>query len=167
MEDDGLDDNDDNNDYVPPLVKDADSDSDDESDDEADGGVPFFPTSEEEDTTDEGDNPSSPSSQETTPQVNPRRGARVRKPRERFIPTMSGQHHDQGVYPGVNFPQVEKMTDAEKIKTQFAGAGYNTKRGVLNLQFDDAKVTEMSEEQLNAHIVGVIISQQYSLKKGI
>ena len=59
------------------------------------------------------------------------------------------------------------MTDAEKIKIQFAGAGYNTKRGVLNLQFDDAKIAKMSEEQLDAHIVGVIMSQQYSLKKGI
>ena len=106
-DDDAIDDDDDDDDYVPPLVKDVDSDSDDESDDEADGGVPLFPTSEDEDTPDERDNPPS---QETNPQISPRRGARVRKPRERFIPTMSGQHHDQGVYPGINFPQVNKMT---------------------------------------------------------
>ena len=100
VEDDGVDDNDD----VPTLVEDVDSDSDDESDDEdddkPDGGVPFFPANEEEAAPVEGDNPSSPSSQDDNPPDNLRRRTRVRKPRERFIPTMSAHHHNQGVYPG-------------------------------------------------------------------
>ena len=34
-----------------------------------------------------------------------RQSSRVRTPGRRFIPKMTGQHHDEGVYEGVGFPE--------------------------------------------------------------
>ena len=68
------------------------------------------------------------------------RGKRVRVPMHMLIPSMKGKHHDEGVYEGVGFPQVKSIRvecKMDRIKNQFAGAGYSTKRGVINLQFDD------------------------------
>ena len=57
----------------------------------------------------------------------------------------------------------------DRIKNQFAGAGCSTKRGVINLQFDDdaPPPPKMTEAHTYAHILGVILVQQYGIKKGI
>ena len=57
----------------------------------------------------------------------------------------------------------------DRIKNQFSGAGYSTKRGVINLQFnDDAPPPPyMTETHTDAHIIGFILVQKYGLKKGI
>ena len=57
----------------------------------------------------------------------------------------------------------------DRIKNQFAGAGYSTKRGVINLQFDDdaPPPPKMTEAHTYVHILGVILVQQYGLKKGV
>ena len=67
------------------------------------------------------------------------RGKVVRLPSKIVIPTMKGKHHEEGVYEGVGFPQVKSIRvecEMDRITNQFAGAGYSTKRGVINLQFD-------------------------------
>ena len=55
------------------------------------------------------------------------------------------------------------------IKNQFADAGYSTKQGVINLQFDNDALPppEMTKAHTDAHIIGVILVQEYGLKKGI
>ena len=53
-----------------------------------------------------------------------------------------------------------------RIKNQSASARYSTKRGVINLQFDDTPPKTM-EAQKDVHIIGVILVQKYDLKKGI
>jgi hypothetical protein len=97
----------------------------------------------------------------------------VKKPREKFIPVMKGrtQRHNEGVY-GVNCPQASSMKvecEADRFRSKFAGAGYSTKRGVIHLQFDDnaPPPSHMIGAQLDAHILGVILVQKYSLKKGL
>ena len=57
----------------------------------------------------------------------------------------------------------------DRIKNHFSGAGYSTKRGVINLQFDDnaPPPPEMTEAQIYAHILEVILVQKCGLKKGI
>ena len=57
----------------------------------------------------------------------------------------------------------------DRIKNQFSGAGYSTKRGIINLQFDDDAPAppETMEAHTDDHIIGVILVQQYGLKKGI
>ena len=57
----------------------------------------------------------------------------------------------------------------DRIKNQFTGAGYITKQGVINLKFDgDAPPpSKMTETHTDAHTLGVILVQQYGLKKGI
>ena len=57
----------------------------------------------------------------------------------------------------------------DRIKNQFSGAGYSTKRGVINLQFDDDEPQQpkMTEAHTYAHILGVILVKQYGIKKGI
>ena len=47
------------------------------------------------------------------------------------------------------------------------GAGYSTKRGVINLELGpEGPPPSFTEAQMDEHIVGVIFSQQHSLKKG-
>ena len=57
----------------------------------------------------------------------------------------------------------------DRIKNQFAASGYSTKQGVINLQFDDdaPPLPKMTEAHTDAHILGVILVQQYGLKKVI
>ena len=57
----------------------------------------------------------------------------------------------------------------DRIKNQFAGAGYSMKRGVINLQLDDnaPPPPEMTEAQTDAHIIGVILVHKYGIKKGM
>ena len=79
-----------------------------------------------------------------------------------------GNSRDQGV----NFPLVGKYCpddDRDCIDSQYAGAGYTTKQGVVHFNVgDDAPpIKNMTEEQSDAHIVGVIFSQNFSLKKGL
>ena len=67
-------------------------------------------------------------------------GKRVRVPSYMLIPTMKGKHHDKVVCKGVGFPYIKSIRvkcEMDRIKNQFAGAGCSTKRGVINLQFDD------------------------------
>ena len=90
---------------------------------------------------DDEDNPPSMAEWDSVPpMVSLGRGRRLRVPMQMLIPTMNGKHHDEGVYEGVGFPQVKSIRvkcKMDRIKNQFEGAGYITKRGVINLQFDD------------------------------
>ena len=100
------------------------------------------------------------------------RGKRVQVPRQMLIPTMKGKHHDEGVYKGIGFPHIKSIRvkcEMDSIKNHFAGAGYITKRGVINLQFDDdaPPPPKMTAAHTDAHILGVILVQKYGLKKGI
>ena len=55
-----------------------------------------------------------------------------------------------------------------KLLNQYAGAGYGTKQGFINLVFDEnaPPSSELSTEEIDSHILGVILANQYSLKKG-
>ena len=57
----------------------------------------------------------------------------------------------------------------DRIKNQFAGAGYSKKRGVINLHFDEdaPPPPEITEAHTYTHILEVILVQQYGIKKGI
>ena len=47
------------------------------------------------------------------------------------------------------------------------GARYSTKRGVINLELGpEGPPPSFTEAQLDEHIVGMVFSQQHSLKKG-
>ena len=70
----------------------------------------------------------------------------------------------------MNFPLVGKYhpdDDRDSIDFQYSGAGYKTKQVVVhfNVGDDASPLKTMTEEQLDAHIVGVIFSQHFSLKK--
>ena len=57
--------------------------------------------------------------------------------------------------------------EEDSNKDQFTGAGYITKRGVINLELDpEGPPPSFTEAQLDEHIVGVVFSQQHSLKNG-
>ena len=59
--------------------------------------------------------------------------------------------------------------DRENISSQYAGTGYTTKQGVVHLNVGNyaPPLKTMTEEQSDAHIVGVIFAQHFSLKKGL
>ena len=51
----------------------------------------------------------------------------------------------------------------------YAGAGYRTKQGVINLVFDENSPPplELSPKEIDSHIIWVILANQYNLKKGM
>ena len=165
-----VDDNDDEDDSSVIEIED--------SDDKSDGGV--YPGIKQEaiqvedvpEDNDE-DNPPSLAKRESVPPMAIQgKDKRVRVPRQMLIPTRKGKHHDEGVYEGVDFNLVKSIRFKCKmdcIKNQFSGSGYSTKQGVINLQFDDITPppSEMTEAQIDAHILGVILVQIYGLKKGM
>ena len=52
-----------------------------------------------------------------------------------YIPSMQGKTYAKRKYEGIGFPTVsERSTEREALRNQFAGAGYCTKRKVINLQ---------------------------------
>ena len=52
-------------------------------------------------------------------------------------------------------------------KGWFTGAGYITKQGVINLELvPEGPPPSFTESQLEENIVGVVFSQQHSLRKG-
>ena len=72
---------------------------------------------------------------------------------------------------GVGFPQVKKILverEADEILNQYTGAGYGTKWGFINLVFDEnaPPPSELSPEEIDSHILGVLLANQYNLKKG-
>ena len=62
------------------------------------------------------------------------------------------------------------MVEREKddILNSYAGAGYRTKQGFINHVFDEnaPPLDKLSPEEIDAHILGVILANQYNLKKG-
>ena len=88
-----------------------------------------------EEEQDSGDDPEEQENDQPEPEVSLGRGHRIRRPPHRIIPTTKGKHHSLGVYGGTSFHQVKKLNESEsdRIENQFVGAGYGTKRGVVNL----------------------------------
>ena len=87
---------------------------------------------------------------------------------------MTGKRHgnSRSRDEGVNSPLVGKHhsdDDRDNIDCWYAGAGYSTKQGVVhfNVEDDAPPLKMMTEEQLDAHIVGVIFAQHFSLKKSL
>ena len=72
---------------------------------------------------------------------------------------------------GVNFPLIGNSSGSEGycIECQYTGAGYTTRQRVVNFNIDDdtQDPRAMSDEELEAHIVGVIFAHHFSLNKGL
>ena len=49
---------------------------------------------------------------------------------------------------------------------QYAGTGFGAKQGVINLVFDKnvPPPPELSTDEIDSHILGVILANQYNLK---
>ena len=127
------------------------ADGDSGSNDEDDNIPPLCHQSEGDDSSDKEDNDMG--EEYSRPVVEPtalRQGTRVRKQASYLNPTHKGQSYDQGVA----FHEVShlKVSKGDKIKVQFAGAGYSTKRGVLHFNFNQNAPcpTKMTEEQSDA-----------------
>ena len=75
---------------------------------------------------------------------------------------MQGILYTNGKYKGGGFPTLKKRsTEGEELRNQFAGAGYCTKHGVMNLQaHGTAQPPKMTEEQMESHLMGVVMAQQ-------
>ena len=50
-----------------------------------------------------------------------------------------------------------------------SGAGYKIKQGVTNMKYSEnaEKPPDMTEEEINAHIMGVVLVEHYNMKKGL
>ena len=59
--------------------------------------------------------------------------------------------------------------EGDRIECQYTGAGYKTRQGVVHFNIDDETLAPraMSDEESEAHIVGVIFDQNFSLNKGL
>ena len=62
------------------------------------------------------------------------RSGRNKTPREMYVPSMQDKSYANEKYDGVGFSTAKKrLSEGEELENQFAGAGYCTKRGVINL----------------------------------
>ena len=92
------------------------------------------------------------------------RGHRVRTKPKLFNPQLKGKSHDAVSHVNISSVTLEEGGAYDKY---YEGHGYCTKRGVINLQLkDNPPPPKMTEEQLDAHLLGVAMLTQYNLKKG-
>ena len=81
----------------------------------------------------------------------------------KFIPTMKGQSHDEGVHEGVGFPETvaNDLAAAQEEFSILPPDVYDTVRGVLHLQTDEGEpiYSKMSEEDCKAHVTGVLMAE--------
>ena len=77
-----------------------------------------------------------------------------------------GNSHDAGV----NFPLIRKSSGSkgDSNECQYTGAGYTTRQGFVhfNIEDDTPAPRAMTYEESEAHILGVIFTQHFSLNKG-
>ena len=87
----------------------------------------------------------------------------------KFILTMKGQRHDEGVHEGVGFPEAAAniLAAAQEITSILPPDVYDTVRGVLNIQTSEGEpiFSKMSEEDCKAHVMAVLMAEHYSMKK--
>ena len=73
--------------------------------------------------------------------------------------------------PGVGRPpknRVKKDPDEAMIQYMYQRVGYITKKGFINIEVGQGarSLRQMNEEECEAHVVGIILAQMHSLKKG-
>ena len=72
---------------------------------------------------------------------------------------------------GVNFSLIGKSNDSkgDRIECQYTGAVYTNRQGVVHINIDDETPAPiaMSDEESDAHTVGVIFDHHFSLNKGL
>ena len=102
------------------------------------------------------------------------RGGRVRtQTKPYYIPSFSSKSYSRPG--GVNLSQVESINIAYPDEDDFlkngchSGAGYKVKQGVINVNFSEnaENPPAMTEEEINAHIMGVVLVEHYSMNKGL
>ena len=72
---------------------------------------------------------------------------------------------------GVGHPPRDQVKiDPEEIMVQdtYQGVGYSAKKGYINLQVNQGAPTPrpMNDKECKAHVVGLVLAQMYSLRKG-
>ena len=81
------------------------------------------------------------------------------------------QAHGNSRDAGVNLPLIGNSSGSEgdRIECQYTGTGYTTRQGVVHCNIDDDTLAPraMSDEELEAHIEGVIFAHHFSLNKGL
>ena len=86
-----------------------------------------------------------------------RRSSRLQTAGRKFIPTMTGQSHDEGVHEKGGFPKTaaNNLAAAQEESSILPPDVYDTVRGVLHLQTDEGEpiYSKMSEEDCKAHVV--------------
>ena len=93
------------------------------------------------------------------------RGRRVRKQTQIFSPKFKGQSHDDATHGHIHIT----VQDGEELSCDkyYANCGYSTTRGVINLNLrDNVPPPKMSEEQIDAHLLGLALVNMYNIKKG-
>ena len=78
-----------------------------------------------------------------------------------------GNIHDTGV--NLTLIGNSSGSKGDRIECQYTGAGYTTRQGVVHFNIDDDTLAPsgMSDEESEAHIVGVIFAQHFILNKGL
>ena len=72
---------------------------------------------------------------------------------------------------GVGHPprnRVKKDPEKTMIGDMYQGVGYSTKKGFINIEVGQGarSLRQMNEEECEAHVVGFVLAQMYSLRKG-
>jgi len=92
------------------------------------------------------------------------RGHRVRTKPKLFNPQLKGKSHDAVSHANISSVKLEVGDTYDKY---YEGCGYSTRQGAMNLQLkDNPPPPKLTEEQVDAHLLGIALLTQYNLKKG-
>ena len=79
-----------------------------------------------------------------------------------YVTILHSKTYAKYKYEGVGFTAVQhKSTKGEKLRNQFVGAIYCTKRGAINLTTNGVPPPSMAEEQLESHLMEGVMTQKY------
>ena len=93
------------------------------------------------------------------------RGTRARKKPVLFSPKYTGKSHDSLRKSNIHVSIQEGNELA--CNQYYKNCGYSTKRGVINLNLqDNVPPPKMSEEEVDANLLGIALVTQYNIKKG-
>ena len=103
------------------------------------------------------------------------RGHRIRtQTTTNYVPSWNNKSYPKWDPKGVNLAHIESigtscLDDNELGQGCNVGAGYKANQGVAKVKFAENSETppRMSEELIEAHIVGVVMINHFNMKKGI
>ena len=91
-----------------------------------------------------------------------------------YVPSRNNKSYPKGGHKGVNMAKIEIIGTSYPNENNLpqgskVGSGYMAKKGLINVNFAENSETPtgMSLDEIEAHIMGVVLIEHFNMKKGI